>query len=206
LNHTGWRHHSSAPRFVEVQSQSDFNDIRVRSFVPMARHCTILHATSTSRCLFAPDGATSPATRPARYPRGRIRMRPGSMTEKWPAQSSRDMSRLLSRGPISPGFGIGKRNSTTPHVLGNADPLASSPKSLSKVSRVRFVACRPREHIWIAHAWDRIPHPHDILPGCNERRHGGTGKILVCKEAHVTLRWGRPFRNSACHGHMRDRP
>jgi hypothetical protein len=47
---------------------------------------------------------------------------------------------------------------------------------------------------------------HDIMPSCNERRHGCTGKILVCKEAHVTLRWGRPFRNSACHGHMRDRP
>ena len=28
-------------------------------------------------------------------------------------------------------------NSTTPHVLGNADALASSPKSLSKVSRMR---------------------------------------------------------------------
>src|ERR1700726_325491 len=64
-------------------------------------------------------------------------MRPGSMTEKWPAQSSRDVIMLPSRDPISPGFGIGMRNSTTPPVLGSADALASSPKSLSKVSRVR---------------------------------------------------------------------
>src|SRR5713226_7960295 len=82
--------------------------------------------------LLRPDIQTS-----ARYRRARIRMRPGSMTEKWPAQSSRDATMLLSRDPISPGFGIGMRNSTTPHVSGNADALASSPKSLSKVSRMR---------------------------------------------------------------------
>jgi hypothetical protein len=32
VNHLGWRH-SSAPRQTEVQSQSYFNDISVRSFV-----------------------------------------------------------------------------------------------------------------------------------------------------------------------------
>jgi hypothetical protein len=47
-----------------------------------------------------------PPSWPARYLSGRIRMRPGSMTEKWPAQSSRDISRSPSRGPISPGFGF----------------------------------------------------------------------------------------------------
>ena len=33
MNHPGWRH-SSAPRQTEVQSQSYFNDISVRSFIP----------------------------------------------------------------------------------------------------------------------------------------------------------------------------
>jgi hypothetical protein len=32
---------------------------------------------------------------------------------------------------------MGMRSKTTPHVRGGADPLASSPKSLSKVSRMR---------------------------------------------------------------------
>src|SRR6266436_3394882 len=59
-----------------------------------ARHLP-KHAAATSGCPFAGG--------PACYPRGRIRMRPGSMTEKWPAQSSRDVTMLLSRDPISPG-------------------------------------------------------------------------------------------------------
>jgi hypothetical protein len=68
-----------------------------------------------------------------------------------------------------------------------------------------FVAGRPGEHIWIAHTWSGIPNPYDIMPGCNKRRDGCTGEIFVGKEAHVKLRWGRPFRNSACHAHMRGR-
>src|SRR3954468_15152673 len=47
------------------------------------------------------------------------------------------MIRLLSRAPITPGFGIGMRNSTTPHLLGRDEALANSPKSLSKVSKMR---------------------------------------------------------------------
>src|SRR5882757_5271986 len=59
------------------------------------------------------------------------------MTEKEPAQSSRAVIRSASRCPTLPGLGIGMRSKTTPHVRGSADPLASSPKSLSKVSRMR---------------------------------------------------------------------
>ncbi len=73
----------------------------------------------------------------AGYASGRIRMRPGSMTEKWPTQSARDASSCTKRAPTSPGFGIGIRNSTTPHAAGRADALANSPKSLSKVRRTR---------------------------------------------------------------------
>ena len=59
------------------------------------------------------------------------------MTEKLPAQSSRAVISAASRSPASSGFGIGIRSNTTPQVRGSADPLASSPKSLSKVSKIR---------------------------------------------------------------------
>src|SRR5882762_8102283 len=120
-------------------------------------------------------------------------MRPGSMTEKWPAQSSRDVTMLLSRDPISPGFGIGVRNSTTPHLLGSADALASSPKSLSKVSSVRSSRVAHASTSGSAHTWGRIPHPHDIMPGCNQCREGCAREIVGGKEAHIRLRLGKTF-------------
>jgi hypothetical protein len=49
-------------------------------------------------------------------------------------------------------------------------------------------AYRPREHILIAHAGSRIPHPRNILPDCNQRRDGRTGEIFVGEEAHIRLR------------------
>jgi hypothetical protein len=60
------------------------------------------------------------------------------MTEKLPGQSSRAVISAASRSPASSGFGIGIRSNTTPLVRGSADPLASSPKSLSKVSKIRW--------------------------------------------------------------------
>ena len=75
--------------------------------------------------------------RGARYSRGRIRTRPGSITEKWPTQSFLDVTKPARRRPTSLGFCRGMRNNTTPHVPGNGDALANSPKSLSKVSRIR---------------------------------------------------------------------
>lgn len=67
----------------------------------------------------------------------RIRMRPGSTTEKLPAQSSRVAIMLTKRLPKSPGCGMGVRNNMTPQVAGSADIFANSPKSLSKVSKTR---------------------------------------------------------------------
>src|ERR1700730_16912656 len=72
-----------------------------------------------------------------RQANARIRTRPGSTTEKCPAQSSRAVIRSVRRAPTSLGFGIAMRNNTTPRVAGSADARASSPKSLSKVSRIR---------------------------------------------------------------------
>lgn len=66
-----------------------------------------------------------------------MRTRPGVMTEKWPAQSSREATSSASRCPILSGRGIGMRNNTTPHTRGRGDRPASSPKSLSKVSEIR---------------------------------------------------------------------
>ena len=68
---------------------------------------------------------------------GRIRTRPGSMTEKQPAQSSRTRIRLAICRPASLGFGVGVRSKMTPQDGGSDDPLANSPKSLSKVKRIR---------------------------------------------------------------------
>jgi len=67
----------------------------------------------------------------------RSRTRPGSMTEKWPAQSSRAVIRSARRCPTSSGPGIGMRNRMMPHPAGKAAALANSPKSLSKVRRIR---------------------------------------------------------------------
>jgi len=66
-----------------------------------------------------------------------MRTRPGVMTEKLPAQSFRDVTSSASRCPTLSGLGIGMRNNTTPHTCGSADRPASSPKSLSKVSKIR---------------------------------------------------------------------
>jgi len=72
-----------------------------------------------------------------------MRTRPGSTTEKCPAQSSRLPMMLAMAGPTSAGEGIGIRNRTMPAVAGNPERQASSPKSLSKVRRTRFsrMAC-----------------------------------------------------------------
>jgi len=59
------------------------------------------------------------------------------MTEKLPVQSSRALISAASRSPASSGFGIGIRINTTPQVRGSTDPRANSPKSLSKVSKIR---------------------------------------------------------------------
>lgn len=67
----------------------------------------------------------------------RILMRPGSMTEKWPAQSLRAIIASATFRVLSRAFFIGMRIKTIPHVFGSLAALASSPKSLSKVSKMR---------------------------------------------------------------------
>jgi hypothetical protein len=66
-----------------------------------------------------------------------MRTRFGSITEKCPAQSWREKSTRLKKAPASVAGGIGKRNRTIPHCAGSLACQASSPKSLSKVSRTR---------------------------------------------------------------------
>jgi hypothetical protein len=83
--------------------------------------------------------------------------------EKLPAQSSRAVISAASRSPASSGFGIGIRSNTTPQVRGSADPLARSPKSLSKVSKIRC-SRRPCQHLRVGHAWRNDSDPHDIVP------------------------------------------
>jgi hypothetical protein len=68
------------------------------------------------------------------YHSSRMRIRPGSMTEKWPCQPSRAMTTAICR-PASPAFLIGIRTRTMPHDAGSFVALAISPKSLSKVSK-----------------------------------------------------------------------
>src|SRR5437763_6838348 len=63
------------------------------------------------------------------YRRRRILTRPGSMTEKWPFQSSRAATRAARRCPAASELGAGTRKSTTPQPRGNADRAANSPKS-----------------------------------------------------------------------------
>lgn len=72
-----------------------------------------------------------------RYTSGRMRTRPGSTTEKCPGQSSRAVMSMAIRDPTSFGRGIGTRNSTMPHPAARGALLASSPKSLSNVSKIR---------------------------------------------------------------------
>jgi hypothetical protein len=67
----------------------------------------------------------------------RTRIRPGSTTEKCPAQSSRDIRTSAMTLPTPAGPSAGKRNSTIPQLAGNPERQASSPKSLSKVRSTR---------------------------------------------------------------------
>jgi hypothetical protein len=60
VNHLGWRH-SSAPRQTEVQSQSYFNDISVRSFIPSG--APSLSMAMVARFLFNIHQITICATR-----------------------------------------------------------------------------------------------------------------------------------------------
>jgi predicted nucleic acid-binding protein len=60
-----------------------------------------------------------------------------STTEKCPAQSDRLFTIAAMIRPASLGKGMGRRNSTTPHAAGSLERQASSPKSLSNVSRMR---------------------------------------------------------------------
>jgi hypothetical protein len=67
----------------------------------------------------------------------RTRIRPGSTTEKCPAQSSRAIRTSAMTFPTPVGPSAGKRNRTIPQVAGNPERHASSPKSLSKVRSTR---------------------------------------------------------------------
>lgn len=67
-----------------------------------------------------------------------LRTRPGSMTKNCPAQSSRPSKMLTMTVPTSAGDGMGRRNRTMPQDAGRPALQASSPKSLSKVRRIRF--------------------------------------------------------------------
>lgn len=53
-------------------------------------------------------------------PKGRIRMRSGSITAKWSGQSVRDRIRSAIRVPAATGGGIGRRSRTTPQPGGKA--------------------------------------------------------------------------------------
>ena len=131
------------------------------------------------------------------YPSGRIRTRPGSMTEKLPVQSSRALISAASRSPASSGFGIGIRINTTPQVRGSTDPRANSPKSLSKVSKIRCsraAPCQPRgQHVGVGHAWRNGSDPHDIVPGCRQGGDRRGRKILVGEKTQNQAALGNTF-------------
>ena len=100
---------------------------------------------------YFPDGASGPrSSLAASLPgsicrgdptgRGRIRTRPGSITLKCPGQSDRLVSTSVMRVPTSVGFGMATRNNTTPQWAGSPNRHASSPKSLSNVTKTRASA------------------------------------------------------------------
>ncbi len=71
---------------------------------------------------------------------GLMRIRPGSTTEKWPAQSARLAIAAQTCAASWAEVPACNRNSTIPQPVGNPAWNAKSPKSLSKVRRIRCSA------------------------------------------------------------------
>jgi hypothetical protein len=139
-------------------------------------------ATKQSRCE-ARWRESSVWFRPLAQASVRIRTRPSSITEKYPAQSSR-AARPAKRSPASFGFGIGIRNSTAPHVAGRVDARASSPKSLIKGEQNPRGPRGPCQYFGVTRARCRGPDPNNIVAGRFEHCDGRAGEVLVGKKTH----------------------
>ena len=108
-----------------------------------------------------------------------MRMRPGSMTAKWPGQSSRPDTISAMVRPAAAGGGIGRRasddtereNFAKVEVEGEEDSV---------------LAHCTRQHVAIRTAGGIAADPGDIVAGRAQGRHGIAGDILVGKKAHAS--------------------
>lgn len=71
-----------------------------------------------------------------------------SATAKLPAQSLREVITVRTRRTVNSGERGANRNNTTPEDAGNRDRNANSPKSLSKVRRMRLFATARFKTVW----------------------------------------------------------
>jgi len=178
-----------------------------------------LHAPSSTRSTSVSGGLVvnlesrfllewGPALR-CDYPSGRIRTRPGSMTEKLPVQSSRALISAASRSPASSGFGIGIRINTTPQVRGSTDPRANSPKSLSKVSKIRCSRAAPCQYLGASTSGSGMPGATVLThttscPAAAREATATAGKFSLARKRKIRPRSETLSPSSVYREHRRD--
>ena len=127
--------------------------------------------------------ARQPALQAADYPSGRIRTRPGSMTEKLPAQSSPAVISAASRSPAS--SALASESVATRHHRCAAVPILwPVRRNPCQRSQDSMLARRPMsapqgQHLRVGHAWRNDPDPHDIVPRCRQGGDRRSRNILV---------------------------
>jgi len=99
--------------------------------------------------------------------------------------------------------GIGMRNKLTPHAAGKPETLANSPKSLSKVRRIRASLAAQAST-----SGSLVPGaailPDDVGSGGLEEFDRGSREVLIGEKPHLRLRSGILFPNSICRARKRD--
>jgi hypothetical protein len=125
----------------------------------------------------------------------RSRTRPGSMTEKWPAQLLRAMIRSARRCPTSSG-----------PVHRNAKQDAASrwqgyrPCQFAKIfaegEENSPFPCRPRQYVGVARARCCRPDPQYVVSGGSQSGYRSAGEIPISEEPHIRRRLGRPSPSS----------
>jgi len=140
---------------------------------------------------------------------GRMRMRPGSISAKWPGKSSRPETIYAMVLPAAAGGGGGRRKRMTPQATGRPSRHANSPKSLSKVRGIRLsLMARTRTSRselpgaslrTQATSWPAARKAVTASPGIFSS--GGDACLRQCGRAAAD----RPFRLAAPRSHRRGR-
>lgn len=97
---------------------------------------------------------------------GRIRIRPGSTTEKYPSQSERSAKIWEIEVPTAIGEGIGKRNNTIPQWAGRGEAPSKLTEIFVESQQNALLGYCTLEDSSVRNAWTVSSNPGYIVPGC----------------------------------------